>query len=77
MAPAQAAFVATNLFDTFGCADLLRRPNGDWVVLEVGTDGIFTQVDRDLGDPTFEQELLARIRDSFWLRFSRLQRGGA
>ena len=76
-APAQAAFVATHLFDTFGCADLLRRPNGDWVVLEVGTDGLFNHVDRDLGDPTFEQELLARIRDSFWLRFSRLQRGGA
>jgi hypothetical protein len=63
----------TNLLESFGCADLLQRPSGEWVVLEVGTDGLFNQVDRELGDPVFEQQLMERVRDSFWLRFRKLQ----
>jgi glutathione synthase/RimK-type ligase-like ATP-grasp enzyme len=63
---ARSALVATELWDSFGCVDLLRKPNGEWVVLEVGTDGLFNHVDRDLGDQEFEQELNRRVADAFW-----------
>ncbi len=62
------ALVATDLLDSFGCVDLLRRPTGEWVVLEVGTDGLFNHVDRDLGDATLETDILRRINAAFWLR---------
>ncbi|HEY1662499.1 MAG TPA: hypothetical protein VGI03_08780 [Verrucomicrobiae bacterium] len=63
---ARHALVATGLWDSFGCADLLRKPTGEWVVLEVGTDGLFNHVDRDLGDPQFERELSQRVANAFW-----------
>lgn len=69
---ARAALVATNLLETFGCADLLQRVDGTWLVLEVGTDGLFTHVDRDLDDPVFESELLERVCASFVKRFRAL-----
>jgi glutathione synthase/RimK-type ligase-like ATP-grasp enzyme len=62
---ATRALHATELLQSFGCVDLLRRPDGSWVVLEVGTDGLFTHVDRDLGDTAFEAELLERICAAF------------
>jgi hypothetical protein len=62
---ASSALQATNLLQTFGCVDLLQRADGSWVVLEVGTDGLFTHVDRDLSNSAFEAELLERICDSF------------
>jgi len=65
---ARRALVATDLLESFGCVDLLRRPTGEWVVLEVGTDGLFNHVDRDLGDSTLEDEILRRINAAFWLR---------
>jgi hypothetical protein len=46
--------------------DLLHKPTGEWLVLEVGTDGLFNHVDRDLGDPDLERELLRRVAESFW-----------
>ncbi len=42
---ARVALQATDLLNSFGCVDLLQRPNGEWVVLEVGTDGLFNHVD--------------------------------
>jgi glutathione synthase/RimK-type ligase-like ATP-grasp enzyme len=63
---ARRALVATDLLDSFGCVDLLHRPTGDWVVLEVGTDGLFNHVDRDIGDRTLEDEILRRIHAAFW-----------
>ncbi|MES2571758.1 MAG: hypothetical protein V4710_17110, partial [Verrucomicrobiota bacterium] len=39
LAAAETALRATGLFDSFGCVDLLCRPLGEWMVLEVGTDG--------------------------------------
>ena len=39
VAAARMAFEAAGLLGSFGCADLLRRPSGEWLVLEVGTDG--------------------------------------
>ena len=73
LSAAKAALEATDLLETFGCVDLLQHPDGSWLVLEVGTDGIFNHVDRDLGDPSFEAELMAKIRDSFWRRFELLR----
>ncbi len=49
LAAARLALEATGLLGAFGCVDLLRRPSGEWIVLEVGTDGMFNHVDRDLG----------------------------
>lgn len=63
---ARRALVAAGLWDSFGCADLLRKPTGEWVVLEVGTDGLFNHVDRDLGDEEFEGELDRRVAGAFW-----------
>jgi glutathione synthase/RimK-type ligase-like ATP-grasp enzyme len=63
---ARSALVATGLFNSFGCVDLLRSPAGDWLVLEVGTDGLFNHVDRDLDDPDLENELRRRVADAFW-----------
>jgi hypothetical protein len=63
---ARRALVATDLIESFGCVDLLCRPTGEWVVLEVGTDGLFNHVDRDLGDTTLESEILRRINAAFW-----------
>jgi hypothetical protein len=63
---AQRALVATGLWDSFGCVDLLQKPDGEWSVLEVGTDGLFNHVDRDLGIPDFERELHQRVADAFW-----------
>lgn len=66
VATARAALDATGLLSSFGCADLLRRPGGEWVVLEVGTDGMFNHVDRDLGLPELEREIQQRIAEAFW-----------
>ncbi|WP_157447655.1 hypothetical protein [Chthoniobacter flavus] len=53
-----------------GCVDLLKRSSGEWVALEVGTDGIYNHVDRDLNIPSLERDLLDRIADAFrrWVR---------
>jgi hypothetical protein len=66
VAAARSALVAVKLFDSFGCVDLMCRPDGAWVVLEVGTDGLFNHVDRDWGDVEMENELSRRVADSFW-----------
>jgi hypothetical protein len=65
LAAATAALRATNLLDSFGCADLMRHPTGQWVVLEVGTDGIYNHVDRDLADLEFERQLDERVASAF------------
>jgi len=66
LAAARRAVVATGLWTSFGCVDLIARPTGEWVVLEVGTDGLFNHVDRDVGDRDFENELRKRVADAFW-----------
>lgn len=68
---AQLAFQATGLLESFGCVDLLCRPSGEWVVLEVGTDGMFNHVDRELGLPDLEREIQRRIAEAFWARAER------
>jgi hypothetical protein len=68
LSAARAALVATGLHDSFGCVDLLCRSSGEWVVLEVGTDGLYNHVDRELDCPELEAELLQRICRAFWHR---------
>jgi glutathione synthase/RimK-type ligase-like ATP-grasp enzyme len=63
---ARQALQATGLLASFGCVDLLPTPGGAWLVLEVGTDGLFNHVDRELHDPELEQEIQRRIAEAFW-----------
>lgn len=60
------ALRATGLLQSFGCVDLLHSPSEGWVVLEVGTDGIFNHIDRDLEVPHLEREIDLRLARSFW-----------
>ncbi len=63
---ALAALQSAGLHTSYGAVDVLQRPNGEWVVLEVGTDGMFTHVDCSLGDTAREDQLLKRISEAFW-----------
>lgn len=64
-AEARRALEATGLLGSFGCVDLLHSPEGRWLVLEVGTDGLFNHVDRELGLPEVEAEVETRLAQSF------------
>ena len=70
VAPAAAIEVArhslgaANLLDSFGCADLLRDQNGDWLALEVNTDGRWMHVDRDTL-PSISREIETRLAAAF------------
>ncbi len=66
-AAARAALAATDLLGSFGAVDLLRRGD-DWLVLEVGTDGVFNHVDRDFDSQALEEELNRRLAEAFWSR---------
>ena len=68
---ARAALEASGLLDSFGCVDLLydTRKNA-WLVLEVGTDGPYNHVDRDLGNETAALEIDTRIATAFWSKVS-------
>jgi hypothetical protein len=63
---ARQAMEATGLLGSFGCADLMQGASGEWIVLEVGTDGVFNHVDRDLENLAFQQELDRRLAKAFW-----------
>jgi hypothetical protein len=45
---------------------ILSVPRRSALGLEVGTDGFFNHVDRDLGDARLECEILRRITAAFW-----------
>ncbi|MEZ0300215.1 MAG: hypothetical protein ACAI35_27480, partial [Candidatus Methylacidiphilales bacterium] len=62
---AKEALIATGLFDSFGCVDFLSS-EGEWLALEVGTDGMYNHVDRDFNDPALEEEINRRIAEAFW-----------
>jgi hypothetical protein len=66
---AQAALQSTYVLESFGCVDLMRDAKGRWLVLEVGTDGVFNHVDRDIGDANMEREIQRRIAEAFWAKF--------
>lgn len=62
---ARAALEATGLLASFGCVDLLLD-NAVWRVLEVGTDGPYGYVDRDIGLPGASEEIDRRLAEAFW-----------
>jgi glutathione synthase/RimK-type ligase-like ATP-grasp enzyme len=62
---AARAFDAVGLTGSFGCADLLQTEDGRWLVLEVGSDGLFNHVDRDLGSADFLSDLHRQIATAF------------
>lgn len=66
IAVARAALAATGLIGSFGCVDLIQRPSGAWVALEVGTDGLANHVDRDINDAELESEIARRVAGAFW-----------
>ena len=69
---ALAALRACHLADSFGCVDLLPSPRG-WLALEVGTDGLYTYVDRDIvidGRNDTTPEITRRIAAAFLKRMS-------
>lgn len=63
---AREALAATGLLSAFGCVDLLPAPEGRWLALEVGTDGVYNHVDRDVGCPALAAELDRRVAEAFW-----------
>lgn len=66
---ARQAFQATNLLDSFGCADLMRNNSGLWLILEANTDGVQSHVDRDIGVGNIAQDIDKRLGRAFqaWL----------
>jgi hypothetical protein len=65
---AKQALIATELYQSFGAVDLIRDNNGEWYVLEVGTDGIYNYVDRDLDNEDLLNEINERLAKAFWQR---------
>jgi glutathione synthase/RimK-type ligase-like ATP-grasp enzyme len=65
---AKAALIATGLYYSFGVVDLVKDISGRWYVLEVGTDGIYNHVDRDVDNGALLDELNERLAIAFWKR---------
>jgi hypothetical protein len=63
---AKASLIATGLYDSFGVVDLVHDRSGKWYALEVGTDGIYNHVDRDIENDDLLHELNERIAVAFW-----------
>ncbi len=63
---ATKALSATGLLPSFGCVDLMPGRDGQWLVLEVGTDGLVNHVDRELDNPELERQMNLRIAAAFW-----------
>jgi glutathione synthase/RimK-type ligase-like ATP-grasp enzyme len=62
---ARRALEATNLLGSFGCADLMKDRHGNWLVLEVNTDGIHNHVDRDIDIGNLAAEIDQRLATAF------------
>lgn len=62
------ALNAAGLLESFGAVDLVQG-GGKWLALEVGTDGVFNHVDRDLDNPSLEEELNRKLAEAFWATF--------
>lgn len=68
---ARRAMRATHMLSSFGCADLMRDEKENWLVLEVGTDGIWTHVDRDIQVGGIENEIDRRLASAFYKHAAR------
>lgn len=65
---ATAALMATGLYYSFGAVDLVKDIHDRWYALEVGTDGIYNHVDRDIDNNAVLDELNQRLAIAFWKR---------
>jgi glutathione synthase/RimK-type ligase-like ATP-grasp enzyme len=65
---AKSALTATGLYYSFGVVDLVRDIEGKWYALEVGTDGIYNHVDRDIDNEVLLDELNERLAIAMWKR---------
>ena len=63
---ARKALSATGLLASFGCVDLLQEDQGQWLVLEANTDGIFSHVDREISIGNIAEEIEDRLAEAFW-----------
>lgn len=63
---AKSALIATGLYHSFGVVDLVRDIHDKWYALEVGTDGIYNHVDRDIDNNDLLDELNERLAIAFW-----------
>lgn len=64
---ARLALEVCGLIGSFGCADLLFDTRRNlWMILEVGTDGLYNHVDRDIGNDAVAREIDRRIGSAFW-----------
>jgi glutathione synthase/RimK-type ligase-like ATP-grasp enzyme len=59
------ALKATGLHDSFGAVDLMQSPEGQWLVLEVNTDGIYNYVGREVPVPELRELLDHHVARSF------------
>ena len=62
---ARRALEATGLWPSWGCVDMVPTPDGRWLALQVGTDGVWGHVDRAIGLPGVAQELETRLARAF------------
>lgn len=62
---ARRALEATGLWRSWGCVDMVPADNGRWLALEVGTDGLWSHVDRDIQPPCIAEELETRLGQTF------------
>lgn len=65
---ATKALISTGLYYSFGIVDLLKSQDKKWYALEVGTDGIYNYVDRDIENETLINEINERLAKAFWKR---------
>lgn len=63
---AKTALISTGLYDSFGIVDVLKDKDDKWYVLEVGTDGIYNYVDREVENQNLFDELNERLAKAFW-----------
>ncbi len=63
---AKSALIATGLYDSFGAVDLVKDLDRNWYALEVGTDGIYNHVDRDLANDSLLDEINERLAIAVW-----------
>ena len=63
---AKMALISTGLYPSFGVVDLLKNEQGKWYALEVGTDGIYNYVDREVENEKLFHEINERLAKAFW-----------
>lgn len=63
---AKMALISTGLYQSFGVVDLLKNEEGKWYALEVGTDGIYNHVDREVENENLFHEINERLAKAFW-----------